>query len=137
MTREPVVSVTASDCEWQYERGTGPGGQKRNKTETKVRCTHRASGAVGVSDETRDRNQNRKLAFGKMARSQPFQRWIKLEYSRRLGHLKVAEEETERKMREETRVEVKRDGRWVPESDQRDADGTSTDSTSQGNSSAE
>ena len=42
MSKELLFSVTAADCDWQYIRGTGPGGQKRNKTETKVRCVHRA-----------------------------------------------------------------------------------------------
>ena len=51
--KEILFSVTANDCDWEYLRGTGPGGQKRNKTETKVRCIHRASGATGESYLTR------------------------------------------------------------------------------------
>lgn len=67
MSKEVLFSVTANDCDWEYMRGTGPGGQKRNKTESKVRCVHRDSGAVGESDETRSQHDNKRKAFVKMA----------------------------------------------------------------------
>lgn len=51
--KEILVRVTAKDCRWDYYRGTGKGGQKRNKTENCVRCTHIKSGAVGKSEEGR------------------------------------------------------------------------------------
>lgn len=48
--REPIVTVTAADCRWDYYRGSGAGGQHRNKTSSAVRCTHEPSGAVGQSE---------------------------------------------------------------------------------------
>ena len=48
-----LFSVTAKDCRWDYFRGSGKGGQKSNMTSSRVRCTHKESGAVGQSDETR------------------------------------------------------------------------------------
>jgi|SRR5688572_3962414 len=115
MSKELLFSVTASDCRWDYFRGTGPGGQKRNKTESAVRCTHLASGAVGQSDETRNQHKNKQLAFRKMAESPKFKAWHKIETARRLGKLKDIEEKVEYELNHQTRVEVRKDGKWVDE----------------------
>jgi len=114
MAREVLFSVTAADCDWEYMRGTGPGGQKRNKTESKVRCTHRASGAVGESDETRSQHDNKRKAFVKMADTTKFKAWHKLECARRMGKLADIEEQVNREMRTNVKVEGRVDGRWVP-----------------------
>jgi protein subunit release factor B len=98
VTRELLFSVTAADCRFDYMRGTGPGGQKRNKTESKVRCTHVESGAVGESDETRDQRRNRQLAFRKMAETEQFKRWHHLEVARRTGSLLEVEQRVDRMM---------------------------------------
>ena len=113
MTKELLFSVTASDCDWQYIRGTGPGGQKRNKTESKVRCTHKASGATGESDLTRSQHENKKIAFRKMAESKEFRIWHKLETARRLGDKITVEEKVDNMMSENNlRIEGKVDGKW-------------------------
>jgi protein subunit release factor B len=113
MTKNLLFSVTAADCDWDYMRGTGPGGQKRNKTESKVRCTHRASGAVGESDETRDQRKNKERAFRKMAETKEFKAWHIVETARKTGLLKQVEETVDRMMKE-TRVEIKdNSGRWT------------------------
>ena len=115
MSKELLFSVTASDCEWQYLRGTGPGGQKRNKTESKVRCVHRASGASGESDLTRSQHENKRIAFRKMAESKEFKLWHKLETARRMGDQLTLEEKVERAMNDvNIRVEGKAEGRWAP-----------------------
>lgn len=117
--KELLFSVTAADCRFDYMRGTGPGGQKRNKTESKVRCTHIASGAVGESDETRNQGQNKQRAFLKMAESKTFKDWHRLEIAKRLGQLNDIEERIDESMNEKNlRVEVKSpEGRWVEEID--------------------
>lgn len=115
MPRELLFTVTAADCDWEYMRGTGPGGQKRNKTESKVRCTHRASGAVGESDQTRSQHMNKSIAFRKMAESREFKIWHKLECARRTGEKISIEESVDRAMADRNlKVEGKSDGRWVP-----------------------
>lgn len=111
MTKELLFSITASDCDWEYMRGTGPGGQKRNKTESKVRCTHRASGASGDSDETRSQHQNKRIAFKKMSETAAFLKWHRIECSRRMGKVFDVEESLQDKY---LRVEGKVDGKWVP-----------------------
>lgn len=115
MTKELLFSVTAADCDWQYLRGTGPGGQKRNKTESKVRCVHRASGATGESDLTRSQAQNKQIAFRKMAESKEFRTWHKIETARRLGDKLTIEERVDQAMIETNLVfEGKKDGKWTP-----------------------
>ena len=92
MSKELVFSVTAKDCEWSYARGSGKGGQKRNKTSSAVRCVHTESGAVGQSDDTRSQHRNKRIAFRRMAQTKEFTVWHKIEVSRRLGRYKQVEE---------------------------------------------
>lgn len=113
MAKEVLFSVTAADCDWEYMRGTGPGGQKRNKTESKVRCTHRASVAVGESDLTRDQHKNKRIAFVKMSETKEFKAWHKMECARRMGLLAEIEDRVEYEMSHNVRVEGKVDGKWV------------------------
>ncbi|MBF6590639.1 MAG: peptide chain release factor-like protein [Ktedonobacterales bacterium] len=54
-------------CEMRFFRGTGPGGQNRNKVETGVRLTHRPSGLVVTAEEHRTQRANREAAFERMA----------------------------------------------------------------------
>jgi hypothetical protein len=53
-------------CRVDTFRGTGPGGQKRNKTESAVRITHEPSGYSAVSDATRSQHTNRRLAVRRL-----------------------------------------------------------------------
>lgn len=112
--RQLLFSVTAKDCEWSYTKGTGAGGQKRNKTSSAVHCIHRPSGARGYSEASRSQLDNKRDAFEKMANSVEFRRWNQLEAMKRMGQL----EELERKLEEDMRswnlkYETKVDGVWV------------------------
>ncbi len=114
MSKELLFTVTAADCDWQYLRGTGPGGQKRNKTESKVRCVHRASGAIGESDLTRSQAQNKQIAFRKMAESKEFKTWHRIETARLLGDKLSIEEKVDNHMQEHNlKIEGRVDGRWT------------------------
>ena len=56
-----------ADCDVDAFRGSGPGGQNRNKRETGVRLTHRPTGVVVMATERRSRLQNLEAAFARMA----------------------------------------------------------------------
>lgn len=96
--KELLFSVTAKDCDWQYLRGTGPGGQKRNKTESKVRCVHRASGAIGESDQTRSQHENKRIAFLKMSETKAFKTWHRIECARLFGDKLTIDEKVDKLM---------------------------------------
>ncbi|MBW2733368.1 MAG: peptide chain release factor-like protein [Deltaproteobacteria bacterium] len=56
-------------CEVDTFRGTGPGGQKRNKTESAVRLRHVPSGVVARSDESRSQHKNKQHALSQLRRA--------------------------------------------------------------------
>lgn len=51
-----------ADCEVQRTRGSGPGGQHRNKVSTAVRLTHRPTGVTVLASERRSQAQNQAVA---------------------------------------------------------------------------
>jgi len=110
-----LFSVTAKDCDFSYTRGTGPGGQKRNKTSSAVHCVHRDSGARSYSDTTRSQHDNKRDAFLKMVDTPEFKKWHRLETMRRMGTLALVEDNVEREMNRPSRfrTEIRIDGRWV------------------------
>lgn len=115
MSRELLFSVTANDCDFQYIKSSGPGGQNVNKRSTKVRCVHRASGAVGESDLTRSQHENKRIAFRKMAETREFKLWHRLETARRMGDQLTIEEKVDNAMKDANlNVEGRVSGRWVP-----------------------
>ena len=73
-------------------RGSGKGGQNRNKRDTAVRITHFNSGAVGYSEDERSQLQNKKKAFERMAKSDKFQTWMKIKASEVMGVIKTPEQ---------------------------------------------
>lgn len=54
-------------CEIEPTRGSGPGGQHRNKVETGVRVTHRPSGIVVLATRHRSRERNLDDAYERIA----------------------------------------------------------------------
>ena len=52
-----------AQCETHFFRGSGPGGQHRNKTETAVRLVHLPSGVVATAQDQRSREQNLRMAL--------------------------------------------------------------------------
>lgn len=86
-----LFSVTAADCEFGVFRGSGAGGQKKNKTSSGVRCYHPPSGAEGKASDSREQSQNRKVAFERMVASDEFQSWINLKIEAAKGNIEIKE----------------------------------------------
>ena len=61
------VVVRESDCDVSTCRGSGPGGQNRNKTESAVQVTHRPSGLMVRCETERSQTQNKATAFALLA----------------------------------------------------------------------
>lgn len=113
MGKELLFSVTAKDCDWGYYRGSGKGGQKKNKTSNCARCTHRVSGAVGKSEKGRSKEHNRREAFLHMIETDKFKNWHRIEVARKLGNLAEIEERVNQEMKK-IKIEVKSEsGRWI------------------------
>lgn len=92
----------------------GHGGSGKDTSNTGVRITHLASGAVGECREERSQLQNKRTAFRRMGESKTFQTWARLTAVLQSGQ-KTPEEWVEEQMKPENiRIEVKDDkGRWT------------------------
>ena len=53
----------ARDCEITAYRSSGPGGQKKNKTESSVRVVHLPTGITRIGTESRSQTRNREAAL--------------------------------------------------------------------------
>jgi peptide chain release factor 1 len=61
------AALDPRDVEIETVRGSGAGGQKRNKTESCVVATHRPTGMVVRIDNERSQHQNRAMAMKVLA----------------------------------------------------------------------
>jgi hypothetical protein len=55
-----------AECDVQTFRASGPGGQKRNKTDSAVRIIHRLTGIVAIANESRSQHENRSRALKRL-----------------------------------------------------------------------
>ena len=53
----------ARDCEITPYKSSGPGGQKKNKTESSVRVRHLPTGITRIATESRSQTRNREAAL--------------------------------------------------------------------------
>jgi hypothetical protein len=110
--KEKLFSLTKKDFRWDWYRGSGAGGQKKNKTENCCRCSHLPSGAVGKAEEGRSKEQNKKKAFRRMAESEEFVKWVKIEAARVTGELAIIEAKVEKALQNVT-IEVRINNKWT------------------------
>ena len=57
------------ECDVEPYKSSGPGGQKKNKTESSVRVRHRPSGLVRIATESRSQTRNRVMALERVYRA--------------------------------------------------------------------
>jgi hypothetical protein len=112
MTRQLLFRLTKKDFEIEPFRGSGNGGQNRNKVSSCCRIYHRASGAVAEGKEQRDFPQNKKAAFERLVKKPEFLKWHKIQCAKAFGTYvdpgKYAEEQMSlENLRFEIRVGVK------------------------------
>lgn len=79
--RELLFSVTKKDFIIEPFKGSGKGGQHRNKTMSCVRIRHHDSGAEAIGTEHREQGRNKKLAFKRITETKKFKDWIKIRTS--------------------------------------------------------
>ena len=109
-----TLSKNNGDFIVQPFKGSGKGGQKRNKTMSCCRIVHPESGAVSECQEERSFEQNKQKAFIRLAEKPKFKAWYKMEYARRLGKFDGIEEKVDSLMRPENLlIEEFIDGKWV------------------------
>ena len=63
MALPPELAALARDCDVTPFKSSGPGGQKKNKTESSVRVVHRPTGITRIATESRSQLRNRELAL--------------------------------------------------------------------------
>lgn len=114
-----LFSVTAKDCDWQEMTAGGPGGQHQNRKKTAIRCTHRASGAVGFSRDHRSQLQNKQEAFRRMAETKEFKNWIRVQASKAMGQRSVEEVVEDMMTPSNLRVEYRTENGWEKEGETR------------------
>ena len=98
--KELLFSITKNDFEIERIKGSGKGGQNRNKRETAIRLTHKASGIQSYCADERFQERNLKIAFRNLINKSEFKKWLKIE--------------TARKMQNKTEIE-KQINQWVEE----------------------
>ena len=119
--KELLFSVGPKDFKWNFFKTSGPGGQNKNKRDTACRCTHIASGAIGIGSEEREQGKNRRIAFERCVNSEKFRAWHRLECARVLidknERRKIEREiDAELSRRENLLIEVRdQDDNWIRE----------------------
>jgi protein subunit release factor A len=73
---QKLFTITPADLREERYRGSGAGGQNRNKRDTGVRFTHVPSNAVGESESERSQLQNRREALRRLSKNPKFVRWV-------------------------------------------------------------
>ncbi len=99
--KDTILSLNKKDFVITFYKGSGAGGQKRNKTSNAARVKHPESGAIGECQETRSKDENLKRAFHRMIESREFQLWLKMTTSAILAGYKSIEERVEDQMKDD------------------------------------
>ena len=103
--REKVLTLTKKDFEISWYSGTGGGGQHRNKHQNCCRITHKETGIKAISQDYREREQNKKQAFLRLINNPKFNKWFKIQVARALMGKDEWDKEIKRKVDESMKPE--------------------------------
>ena len=92
--KELLFSVTKKDLIIEPYKGSGKGGQHRNKTMSCVRITHPDSGASAIGTEHREQSRNKKAAFRRLIETDKFKAW----HRKKVAEMSMDKNELERKV---------------------------------------
>lgn len=108
-----LFRLDKNDFDVQYYKGSGAGGQKRNKTSSACRIIHKESGARGQCENHRSKEQNKKEAFKRLRESSEFQTWFKMKVAEVSGVQESIEQAVNKAMHPNNiKMEIKEDGVW-------------------------
>lgn len=111
-TRERVTILTAKDLDISYFRGSGNGGQNKQKTSSGVQMVHRESGAIGRASDTRCQVTNKKTAFRRLMGNPKMKVWLAAKVYA-VQNQETIEQCVERQMQPHNlKIEGKVEGRW-------------------------
>lgn len=89
--RQLLFSLTEKDFVFKAKRGSGAGGQKRNKTSSAMQCFHPPSKAMGEAEDHREQSKNKRLAFKRCCETLEFKTWLKLKTDAAMGNVIIEE----------------------------------------------
>jgi len=108
-----LFSLTKKDFTLRPFKGSGSGGQKRNKTLSCIEIIHEDSGASAIGSDQRSFQQNKKVAFKRLISTEEFKKWHKFKCAEAMGLVISKEEQLKQWLKEDNFViEIKKDGRW-------------------------
>ena len=114
MSKQLLFRLTKKDFEVEPFRGSGNGGQNRNKVMSCCRIYHRASGAVAEGKEQRDFPQNKKAAFKRLLEKPEFLKWHKIQCAKALGtYIDIDNWVKDQMDFKNLRFEKQVDGKWT------------------------
>jgi peptide chain release factor len=61
-----TIEIKETDLKIEFYRGSGPGGQHRNVTDSAVRIRHLPTGIVAQASESRSQTRNREMAMKRL-----------------------------------------------------------------------
>ncbi len=94
-----TVEIKETDIRIEFYRGSGPGGQHRNVTDSAVRIRHSPTGIVAQASESRSQAQNRAVAMARLkAALEKRERKAKKRIATKVPRRAVEKRLTEKKM---------------------------------------